>query len=108
MEQNTLWLKWPGRPVEMIRTGQSYMSHPAKHNTRVPAGHPEGYLEAFANIYRNFALTLRARMEEVVPEQEWLDFPGIEDGVRGMQFIEAMVKAGKTESPKWVAFDAIG
>ncbi|MBN2814232.1 MAG: Gfo/Idh/MocA family oxidoreductase [Bacteroidales bacterium] len=108
MEPNTLWMKWPGRPMEMIRTGQSYMSHAAKHNTRVPAGHPEGYLEAFANIYRNFALTLRARMEEIVAEQEWLDFPGIEDGVRGMQFIEAMVKAGKTDSPKWVAFDDIG
>ena len=63
MEPNTLWLKWPDQPVEMIRTGQGYMGPLAKHNTRTPAGHPEGYLEAFANIYRNFSLTLRAKLE---------------------------------------------
>ena len=75
MEPNTLWLKWPDRPAEMVRTGQGYMSQIAKHNTRTPAGHPEGYLEAFANIYRNFSLTVRAKMEQTKPEPEWLDFP---------------------------------
>ncbi len=94
MEPNTLWLKWTDRPVEMVRTGQGYMGQIAKHNSRTPAGHPEGYLEAFANIYRNFSLTVRAKLENKKPEPEWLDFPGIEDGVRGMQFIETVVKAG--------------
>ena len=104
MEPNTLWLKWTDRPVEMIRTGHGYMSTIAKHNTRTPAGHPEGYLEAFANIYRNFSLTLRARLEGIQPQAEWLDFPTIEDGVRGMQFIETVVQAGYADAPKWVKF----
>ncbi|HJZ40136.1 MAG TPA: Gfo/Idh/MocA family oxidoreductase [Bacteroidales bacterium] len=104
MEPNTLWMKWTDRPVEMVRTGQGYMSDAAKHNTRTPAGHPEGYLEAFANIYRNFSLTLRARLETKKPAPEWLDFPTIDDGVRGMQFIETVVQAGYADTPKWVNF----
>jgi predicted dehydrogenase len=104
MEPNTLWLKWTDRPVEMVRTGQGYMGTVAKHNTRTPAGHPEGYLEAFANIYRNFSLTVRARLEGSAPLPEWLDFPTIEDGVRGMQFIETVVQAGYSDAPKWVDF----
>jgi predicted dehydrogenase len=104
MEPNTLWLKWINKPVEMIRTGQGSMGTFAKHNTRTPAGHPEGYLEAFANIYRNFSLTVRAKLEGKKPQPEWLDFPTIEDGVRGMQFIETVVKAGHADAPKWVDF----
>jgi predicted dehydrogenase len=103
-EPNTLWLKWTDRPVEMIRTGQGYMSVAAKHNTRTPAGHPEGYLEAFANIYRNFSLTVRAKLEGRTSQSEWLDFPTIEDGVRGMQFIETVVQAGYDDSKKWTPF----
>ena len=103
-EPNTLWLKWTDRPVEMIRTGQGYMTVAAKHNTRTPAGHPEGYLEAFANIYRNFSLTVRAKLEGRTPQSEWLDFPTIEDGVRGMQFIETVVQAGYDDSKKWTPF----
>jgi predicted dehydrogenase len=57
-EPNTLYIKWADKPTEIVRTGQGYMSDIAKHNTRTPGGHPEGYLEAFANIYRNFSLTL--------------------------------------------------
>jgi predicted dehydrogenase len=104
MEPNTLWLRWSNKPAEMIRTGQGYMSDIAKHNTRTPAGHPEGYLEAFANIYRNFSLTVRAKMEGRKPLSEWLDFPTIEDGIRGMQFIETVVQAGYSDAPKWVKF----
>lgn len=103
-EPNTLWLKWTDRPVEMIRTGQGYMGVAAKHNTRTPAGHPEGYLEAFANIYRNFSLTVRAKLEGRTPQSEWLDFPTIEDGVRGMQFIETVVQAGYDDTKKWIPF----
>jgi hypothetical protein len=82
------------------------MNSAAVANTRTPGGHPEGYLEAFANIYRNFVLTLMARISGTDPRPEWLDFPGAEDGVRGMQFIDAIVKAGTTDSPKWVKFDS--
>jgi len=101
-DANTLWVKWADKPVEMVRTGQGYMSGQAKHNTRTPAGHPEGYLEAFANIYRNFSLTVRAKMESREPLAEWLDFPTVDDGIRGMQFIETVVKAGYDDTIKWV------
>jgi predicted dehydrogenase len=103
-DANTLWLKWPGKPAEMLRTGGGYLGGTAKHNTCTPAGHPEGYLEAFANIYRNFSLTLRAKMEGREPQPEWLDFPGADDGVRGLQFIETVVKAGYSDDKKWVDF----
>lgn len=101
-EPNTLLMKWLDRPTEIIRTGLGYMSDIAKHNTRTPGGHPEGYLEAFANIYRNFALTLRAKMNGVAPQPEWLDFPSVDDGIRGMQFIDVVVEAGYNDSLKWV------
>lgn len=101
-DPNTLWLKWPGKPAEKLRVGQGYLNTEAKHNSRTPPGHPEGYLEAFANIYRNFSLTLRAKLEGREPKVEWLDFPGIEDGVRGMQFVETVVKAGYSDDKKWV------
>lgn len=101
-EPNTLLIKWNDKPTEIIRTGLGYMSDIAKHNTRTPGGHPEGYLEAFANIYRNFSLTLRSRIDGTEPKKEWLDFPTAEEGLRGMQFIEAVVEAGYDDSRKWI------
>ena len=62
MEPNTLLIKWLDKPAEIYRAGQPYLSTIAKHNCRTPGGHPEGYLEAFGNIYRNFALSLMAKM----------------------------------------------
>jgi len=103
-EPNTLLLKWSDKPIEIVRTGSGYMSDIAKHNTRTPGGHPEGYLEAFANIYRNFSLTVRAKMNGVAPKAEWLDFPTVEDGIRGMQFIDTVVEAGYNDDKKWVKF----
>jgi len=103
-EPNTLILKWNDYPSEIVRTGLGYMSGIAAHNTRTPGGHPEGYLEAFANIYRNVALTIGARLEDQKPQPEWLDFPDVNDGIRGMQFIDTIVKAGYDEETKWVKF----
>jgi predicted dehydrogenase len=103
-EPNTLWVKWADRPTEMVRVGTGQMGEWAQHNTRTPGGHPEGYLEAFANIYRNFALTVQAKMNGEQPTSEMLDFPGVEDGIRGMQFIDTMVKAGYNDGVKWVKF----
>ena len=57
-EPNSLYVKWPDRPMEVVRTGNGYMGAAARANTRTPGGHPEGYIEAFANIYRNFARTV--------------------------------------------------
>lgn len=104
MEPNTLILKWIGQPMQVLRVGTSLDSAVAAHNTRVPGGHPEGYLEAFANIYRNFSLTIRAKANRQQPTAEMLDFPGVEDGIRGMQFIDTVVKAGYDDTAKWVKF----
>ncbi|MFM8592151.1 MAG: Gfo/Idh/MocA family protein [Sphingomonadales bacterium] len=100
-EANSLLLKWPDRPAEIVRTGTNYVSAMASHNTRVPAGHPEGYLEAFANLYRNFSLTLRAKANGQVPAAAVVDYPGTTEGVRGMAFIEAMI-ASSASSQKWI------
>lgn len=103
-EPNTLLVKWADRPTEIVRTGNGHMGLAAKLNTRTPGGHPEGYLEAFANIYRNFAMVVRAKMNGTEPNPEWLDFPTVDDGIRGMQFIETVVESGYDEEKKWVDF----
>lgn len=99
-DPNTLLLKWPDRPAEIVRTGTSYVSEAARHNTRVPAGHPEGYLEAFGNLYRNFALFLRAKASGQTPSVVVADYPGTTEGVRGMAFIECMINSSRS-SKKW-------
>jgi len=102
-DPNSLLLKWPDQPMQTFRAGSGYLGQAAKHNTRTPAGHPEGYIEAFANHYRNFALCVKASIEDKKPKKEWLDFPGIEDGVRGMAFIENVIESAKSEM-KWREF----
>ena len=102
-DANSLLVKWLDKPTEIYRTGTGYANYFAAHNSRTPAGHPEGYLEAFANLYRNFTLTLRAKLEGETPKEEWLDFPGVEEGIRGMAFIENVVKSGKADE-KWIDF----
>lgn len=101
-EPNTLIVKWRDQPTQIYRTGTGFMNEAAMANTRTPGGHPEGYLEAFANIYRNFAWTLMAKMDGREPKPEWLDFPGVEDGVRGMQFIDLVVESGNNDNVKWM------
>jgi predicted dehydrogenase len=100
---NTLLVKWLDKPAEILRTGGGYLSSYAKHNTRTPGGHPEGYLEAFANLYRNFALSIKAGIAGETPSAEVLDYPGIEAGVRGMAFIENVIASGKS-TEKWTDF----
>jgi hypothetical protein len=69
----------------------------------VPAGHPEGYLEAFANLYRHFSLVLRAKTMGQEPDPLALDYPGTTEGVRGMAFIETMIASSRSEK-KWIDF----
>ena len=85
-EPNTLIVKWLDQPTQILRAGSGYahLSSFATKNCRTPGGHPEGYLEAFANIYRNFANTLLARINGTEPTPEMLDYPRVEEGVRGM------------------------
>lgn len=103
-EPNTLWLKWPDRPTEMLRTGGDYLGELAQANTRTPMGHPEGYLEAFANLYMAFAGQIRARETGAAPDARSADCPGIREAVRGMTFIELVVAASKSDT-KWHLFE---
>ena len=92
MEPNSLVLKWADRPKEIWRTGVGAHAEASTAHTRIPAGHPEGYLEAFANIYRNFAANLQAKLAGQAPNP-LLDFPSIDDGVRGMEFIYNIIES---------------
>jgi len=103
MEPNSLIIKWLGQPMQVLRTGGGDLSPEAQAHTRIPAGHPEGYLEAFANIYRNFALCLRAQLQGKEPDPLYQDFPTVSDGIRGMQFIMKVVESSKS-AQKWVSF----
>ena len=105
-EPNTLHVKWLDQPAQVLRAGGNYGAHlssTAIHSCRTPGGHPEGYLEAFANIYRNFALTLGCKIDGTTPTAEMLDFPGIEDGLRGMAFIDNVVASSQSDK-KWTPY----
>jgi predicted dehydrogenase len=103
---NTMYVKWLDQPTQIYRTGLGYLGASAKSATRTPPAHPEGYLEAFANIYKNFANHIRARIDgrKLAKNDPALDYPKIEDGVRGMAFIEAVVKSSK-KNASWTKLD---
>lgn len=101
-EPNTLIVKWLDKPMEVLRTGQAYLSDQAKAFTRTPAGHPEGYLEAFANIYRAFSNAVRDYKPGKKINAAKYDFPDVEDGVRGMNFVKTAVKSAMS-TRKWTA-----
>lgn len=102
-EPNTLLLKWADKPAEILRAGNAYLSDIAKHNSRTPGGHPEGYLEAFGNIYRNFALTLAARINNTTVNNDLVEFPSITEGIRGMAFIDSVVQSNQSNE-KWTPY----
>ena len=97
-EPNSLILKPGGKARELFRTGGPYLSDAAGHATRTPAGHPEGYLEAFANIYRDFMADVRRTANGELPQQ---NFPGIEEGLRSMRFVAAAVESS-SRGAVWV------
>jgi len=100
-EPNTLIRTYLDQPRDIIRPGGNYagrLSAAAASNCRLPAGHPEGFLEAFANLYRNFATTLRKRLAGETPSELDLDFPTVQDGLRGMAFIDACVRSAKANA----------
>ncbi|HEY8512729.1 MAG TPA: Gfo/Idh/MocA family oxidoreductase [Cyclobacteriaceae bacterium] len=99
-EPNTLILKWLDRPREILRAGWSYLSDDAKSFTRTPSGHPEGYLEAFANIYRAFTQAVRDYKPGKKINPAKYDFPDVEDGVRGMMFVDTVIKSANS-TRKW-------
>lgn len=102
-EPNSLWLKMLDAPVSLYRAGSSYLCEEAKLNSRTPAGHPEGYIEAFANIYSNFVNAVLAVASSSAKEEINMDFPNVSDGVRGMKFIETVITSNQS-SQKWTEF----
>lgn len=92
-DPNSLILTWNDKAHETYRAGTGYVSEAAQVNSRTPAGHPEGYLEAFANIYRNFALHLRANASGEEHNMQLYDYPEIDDGVHGMSMVDAVVES---------------
>lgn len=100
-DPNRLIVKWLDRPEEIHHAAMGYLSADARGAARVPAGHPEGYLEAFAVLYREFADALLAWQQgnrNPLPAT----LPGIEAGVRGMRFIERAIESNRKEG--WVKF----
>ncbi len=100
MEPNSLIVKWLDQPTQIYRTGVGTLYDQTNDHSRLPAGHPEGYLEAFANIYRNVAMCIQARIEGQMPEDKYMDFPTVDDGVRGMKFVYAVIASGNSNE-KW-------
>lgn len=100
MEPNTLTLRWLDRPTEIVRAGGPGLVPETMARLRTPAGHPEGYIEAFANLYRDFATAIRqgAGAPPAPGEAGW--FPSLEDGLRTMAFVEAAVESNEG-SAKW-------
>ncbi len=103
LEPNTLTYKTPDT-VSLLRTAVGPISGSASLHTRTPAGHPEGYIEAFANVYLNFLNTLRSYLAGEEPDERFLDFPSVDEGVRGMAFIKTVVAAGKSDQ-KWYPYE---
>ncbi len=102
---NQLLIKPLGKPTEIWSRGNDYVnskSAAAARNTRIPAGHPEGYLEAFANHYANFADIILAKEVGETPDGIMLDVPDVADGVRGMRFIEKVIESARSEQ-KWTS-----
>ncbi|RAJ10741.1 putative dehydrogenase [Chitinophaga skermanii] len=105
-EPNTLLVKWLDKPTEIYRAGNggAHLSSYETHNARTPGGHPEGYLEAFGNLYRNFALTLGAKISNTQAPKEAADFPTTTEGIRGMAFIDNVVRSSQSDV-KWTPFE---
>jgi predicted dehydrogenase len=103
---NYLYVKWLDKPEQVFKRGNPYVaaySPAAGRATRLPSGHPEAFIEAMANIYLNFADTVRASLLNQTPDPLALDFPTVYDGLRGMQFLATLLDSANSEQ-KWTAF----
>jgi predicted dehydrogenase len=108
---NTLALRRQGRPEEILKRGNDYLVPAAARATRIPSGHPEGFIEAFANVYANAIRTIAARLAGETPDPLDLDFPTVEDGARGVHFIHTAVRSGRERGwvdARWAPKESVG
>ncbi len=100
-EPNYLYHRPAEEPERVLKRGNGYLYEEAKRASRLPPGHPEAFFEAFANVYMGVAATIRARQEQVEPDELPWDFPTVYDGARGVHFIEKTVESGRSDK-KWL------
>src|SRR5262249_1310024 len=95
-----------GEPRQVLTRGQGYLSEPAKTATRLPTGHPEGYLEAFATVYDGIVRAIRRQIDGQPLRPDEYDFPPVHDGLRGMRFIQQAVESSQRRAA-WVPLQNI-
>lgn len=98
-----LRIMYADRPEEVYKMGNDYLAPSVKHNMRLPFGHPEAFIEAFANVYANAIRTMSARIAGEEPDPLDLDFPGVQDGARGVHFIHRAIESA--EKHEWLKVD---
>ena len=103
---NELIVKDARAPREIYRRGNDYITGAAADCTRIPFGHPEGFIEAFANVYNSAMVAIKDEIAGKYPRKSGYDFPDIRDGIIGMAFIETVVKSSKAKD-KWIKFPSI-
>ncbi len=99
-DPNQLLFKRTNAPIQIFRPGKPYLSPEAKEASRIPAGHPEAFIEAFANVYRGAVADVRAVMERKPLKR---NYPSVEDGLRGMRFIQRCVESHRRDAT-WIKF----
>jgi len=104
-EPNYLWFRTNQGPAQLYRRGNAYLCDAAQRATRLPPGHPEAFIEAFANIYANATDAMRAKILGQEPDELVLDFPTVIDGARGLAFIESAVESSQSDQ-KWYPMKA--
>lgn len=103
-EPNRLWYLPLGESARALTRGSAGLGDAATRATRLPSGHPEGFIEAFANIYMGVAADIRARLHGTVADANAADYPRIEDGARGVNFIEKVLESSRSQE-KWTLCD---
>jgi predicted dehydrogenase len=103
-DPNYLHVRSNTAPEQIYKRGNDYVCEAAAANSRIPSGHPEAFFEAFANIYKNFGDTIRARILGIEPSEIMLDYPGVVEGARGVYFIHKTVESSESDQ-KWTPFD---
>ena len=94
-------MRYPDGPERIWKRGNDYLAEIAQNSSRIPSGHPEAFLEAFANIYVNATRTMAAKLSGEAPGKFDTDFPTVQDGARGVHFIHTAVQSGASDA-KWV------